>query len=83
MQKVNLLPGDDPPLDVVPARVSRRVRGERVAAKYEVDPPRVHHVNAFPAVEDQLSTWTPESGDSPDRLDALVPGSTYLRSNEF
>ncbi|MEU8333384.1 terminase family protein [Micromonospora sp. NPDC048839] len=82
MQKEGLLPGGDPPLDVVQARVSKRVRAEPVAARYEVDPPRVHHVGAFPALEDQLTTWTPESGDSPDRLDALVHGVTYLRSKE-
>ncbi|MEU5931142.1 hypothetical protein [Micromonospora sp. NPDC047187] len=33
-------------------------------------------------MENQLTTWTPESGDSPDRLDALVHGVTYLRSKE-
>ncbi|GIE28935.1 large terminase [Actinoplanes italicus] len=82
MQKEGLLPGGDPPLDVVQARVSKRVRAEPVAARYEVEPPRVHHVGAFPQMEDQLTTWTPESGDSPDRLDALVHGVTYLRSKE-
>lgn len=82
MQTEGLIGGGDPPLDVVQARVSKRVRAEPVAARYEVDPPRVHHVGAFPALEDQLTTWTPESGDSPDRLDALVHGVTYLRSRE-
>ncbi|MBM0226855.1 hypothetical protein [Micromonospora sp. ATA51] len=67
---------------MVQARASKRVRAEPVAARYEVDPPRVHHVGTFPALEDQLTTWTPESGDSPDRLDALVHGVTYLRSKE-
>jgi phage terminase large subunit-like protein len=82
MQKENLLPGGDPPLDVVQARASKRVRAEPVAARYEQEPPRVHHVGAFPALEDQLTTWTPESGNSPDRLDALVHGVTYLRAKE-
>lgn len=66
----------------VQARASKRVRAKPVAARYKVDPPRVHHVGTFPALEDQLTTWTPESGDSPDRLDALVHGVTYLRSKE-
>lgn len=82
MQKEGLLPGGDPPLDVVQARVSKRVRAEPVAARYEVEPPRVHHVGAFPVLEDQLTTWTPESGQSPDRLDALVHAVTYLRVKE-
>lgn len=82
MQKEGLVCGGDPPIDVVQARASKRVRAEPVAARYEVDPPRVHHVGTFPALEDQLTTWTPESGDSPDRLDALVHGVTYLRSKE-
>ncbi|MEV5768833.1 terminase family protein [Micromonospora sp. NPDC052213] len=82
MHKEGLIGGGDPPIDVVQARASKRVRAEPVAARYEVDPPRVHHVGTFPALEDQLTTWTPESGDSPDRLDALVHGVTYLRSRE-
>lgn len=82
MQQEDLLPGGDPPLDIVQAWASKRVRAEPVAARYEVDPPRVHHVGTFPVMEDQLTTWTPESGDSPDRLDALVYGVTYLRSKE-
>ncbi|BCJ61551.1 terminase large subunit domain-containing protein [Micromonospora endophytica] len=82
MQNEGLIGGGDPPLDVVQARASKRVRAEPVAARYEVDPPRVHHAGTFPALEDQLTTWTPESGDSPDRLDALVHGVTYLRSKE-
>jgi phage terminase large subunit-like protein len=82
MQAEGLLPGGDPPLDVVQARVSKRVRAEPVAARYEVDPPRVHHVGAMGRLEDQLTTWTPESGKSPDRLDALVHGVAYLRVKE-
>ncbi|MFI5495581.1 terminase large subunit domain-containing protein [Actinoplanes sp. NPDC051859] len=82
MQAEGLLPGGDAPLDVVQARVSKRVRAEPVAARYEVDPPRVHHVGTMAKLEDQLTTWTPESGHSPDRLDALVHGVAYLRVRE-
>lgn len=64
MQAEGLLPGGDPPIDVVQARQSKRVRAEPVAARYEVEPPRVHHVGTFPLLEDQQTTWTSESGDS-------------------
>ncbi len=33
---------------------------------------KVFHTQTFEALEDQLITWTPETGKSPDRLDALV-----------
>lgn len=34
----------------------------------------------FEALEDQMTTWVPESGESPDRLDALVHLVTHLAS---
>ena len=37
-----------------------------------------YHVDSFAVLEDQLTTWEPESGDSPDRLDALVWALTHL-----
>lgn len=82
MQSAGTLPGGDPPVRVVQPWASKRVRAEPVAARYEVDPPKVHHAGTFPVLEDQLTTWTPESGDSPDRLDALVHAVAYLRSRE-
>jgi phage terminase large subunit-like protein len=55
-------------------------RAEPVAALYEQG--RVHHVGAFPQLEDQLCSWTPGDGFrgnfSPDRLDALVWGVSAL-----
>ena len=45
-------------------------RAEPIAALYEQH--RVHHCGMFPALEDQLCTYTPDTADSPDRLDALV-----------
>jgi predicted phage terminase large subunit-like protein len=52
-------------------------RAEPVAALYEQN--RVHHVGAFPLLEDQLCQWTPDMFDgSPDRLDALVWAITDL-----
>jgi phage terminase large subunit-like protein len=54
----------------VHASRGKRTRAEPVAALYEQG--RVSHVDSFPDLEDQLCGWTPDSGESPDRLDALV-----------
>jgi predicted phage terminase large subunit-like protein len=57
------------PYRAVHASRGKLTRAEPVAALYEQS--RVHHVGAFPALEDQMCQWTP--GDSsPDRMDALV-----------
>lgn len=45
-------------------------RAEPIAALYEQH--RVFHVGAFEELEEQLRTWTPDSGWSPDRLDAVT-----------
>lgn len=61
------------PVRRVTARVGKRTRAEPIAALYEQG--RVHHVGSAPqyaVLEDQLTTWTQTSNDSPDRLDALV-----------
>jgi predicted phage terminase large subunit-like protein len=55
------------------------VRAEPVATLYEQG--KVHHVGAFPALEDQLTAFTTAGymGDgSPDRADALIWGLTEL-----
>lgn len=54
----------------VRASRGKAVRAEPVAALYEQG--RIHHVGTFAELEDQLCGWTPDSSDSPDRLDALV-----------
>ena len=54
-------------------------RAEPVAALYEQR--RVHHLGRFPELEEQMTTFRPEIGDSPDRLDALVWAVTMLREN--
>lgn len=84
MQDVGHLPAGDPPIDrrAAKANASKKVRAEPVAARYERQPPRVHHVGALPRLEEQQTTWTPEAGDSPDRLDALVHAIAYLRSKD-
>jgi phage terminase large subunit-like protein len=63
------------PVRKVTATRGKFVRAEPVAAAYERG--IVHHLGAFPALEDQLCTLTPDfdsrvAGYSPDRADALV-----------
>jgi len=60
----------------VHASRGKQARAEPVAALYEQH--RISHIQPFPELEDQLVTWTPESGESPDRLDALVWAFTEL-----
>ncbi len=68
----------------VPVRKVRATRGKflraaPVAQLYEQG--RVHHVGAFPALEDEMCLFGPgglDSGRSPDRLDALVWAVTEL-----
>lgn len=62
----------------VTATRGKRVRAEPISALYEQG--RVHHVGMFPELEEQLVSWTPESPDSPDRLDAMVWALTELTS---
>jgi phage terminase large subunit-like protein len=65
------------PVKIVHASRGKAARAEPVAALYEQG--RMHHIGAFPELEDQLVTWEPLSGlPSPDRLDALVWGFTEL-----
>jgi phage terminase large subunit-like protein len=65
------------PVTKVHATRGKRVRAEPISALYEQY--RVHHVGAFPELEDQMVMWTPDSSDSPDRLDALVWALTELK----
>lgn len=60
----------------VTATRGKKVRAEPISALYEQA--RVHHVGGFPELEDQMVTWTPDSGNSPDRMDALVWALTEL-----
>jgi phage terminase large subunit-like protein len=60
----------------VHASRGKAVRAQPVAALYEQG--RVSHVEVFAELEEQLTTWTPEDGTSPDRLDALVWALTEL-----
>ena len=62
--------GPDMPVKLVNASRGKAVRAEPVAWIYTDG--RVHHVGYHPKLEDELTTWKPESGWSPGRLDALV-----------
>lgn len=64
------------PYTAVHASRGKRVRAEPVAALYEQG--KVSHAEAFPDLEDQMCSYTPESGESPDRMDALVWALTHL-----
>jgi len=65
-----------PPLRPVNAARSKRLRAEPVQALYEQS--RAHHVGIFAVLESQQTTWIPGDSDSPDRLDSLVHGITWL-----
>jgi phage terminase large subunit-like protein len=56
------------------------IRAEPIAALYEQG--RVHHVGAFPELEDEMTTYTLEEKWSPNRMDALVWAMTGLGMSE-
>ncbi len=69
------------PVTLVHASRGKVTRAEPIAAMYEQG--RVHHVGAFPMLEDQMCQFTPDfdrtkMGYSPDRVDALVWAMTAL-----
>jgi len=63
-------------LKKVTASRGKQVRAEPISSLYEQK--RVHHIGVFPTLEDQMMTWTPNSNQSPDRMDALVWAITEL-----
>ena len=63
------------PISLVWASRGKYIRAEPISALYEQG--RVHHIGLHQQLEDQLTEWVP--GDkSPDRLDALVWGISWL-----
>lgn len=75
------------PFKTVHASRGKVIRAEPVSAMYEQG--KVHHVGAFPALEDQMCAFTSDfdrarMGYSPDRVDALVWCLTeFLPSQQF
>jgi phage terminase large subunit-like protein len=62
----------------VTATRGKQLRAEPISSLYEQG--KVHHVGYFSELETQLCEWTPQSTESPDRLDALVWALTELNS---
>lgn len=63
--------GPDVPVSLVHASRGKITRAEPVSALYEQG--KVSHVGRFPALEDQMTSYTGAAGEvSPDRMDALV-----------
>jgi phage terminase large subunit-like protein len=63
----------------VTSRRGKAIRAEPIVALYEKG--KVHHVGAqggLSDLEDELTSWVPGQGDSPNRLDALVHAATEL-----
>ena len=57
------------PYDGVPSARGKDIRAEPISRIYEQG--RVHHVQPFPHLEDEMVTWVP-GNPSPNRLDAMV-----------
>jgi predicted phage terminase large subunit-like protein len=66
--------------DVTASR-GKVVRAEPVSALYEQG--RIHHVGEFPELEDQLRSYVPKNGTSPDRMDAMVWAFTKLMLGDY
>jgi phage terminase large subunit-like protein len=63
----------------VTATRGKLVRAEPIASLYEQG--RAHHVGGLPALEDQMTGYTIDSKESPDRMDALVWAMTELTNS--
>ena len=68
------------PIREVRAHIGKRLRAEPVAAMYEQG--RIHHIGEFPTLEDQMTVWTPNDPDSPDRIDAMVQAFSNLLGSQ-
>lgn len=68
------------PVTLVHATRGKLVRAEPISALYEQN--RVHHIGRFDELEDQMCTFSQDherdKNGSPDRMDALVWGLSFL-----
>lgn len=64
------------PIREIRVHVGKKLRAEPVAAMYEQG--RIHHVGEFANLEDQMTQWTTDDPDSPDRIDAMVQAFSDL-----
>jgi len=67
------------PYTSVRATRGKMLRAEPISALYEQD--KVHHVGFFKELEDQMTSYTPYTTKSPDRLDAVVWALSFLQSS--
>lgn len=58
----------------------KATRAEPIVALYEQG--KVHHVGTFSKLEDEMTTWIPKEGKSPNRVDALVWLCSYLTGGD-
>jgi hypothetical protein len=73
---ISLVNGRMPYEDVHAAR-GKQTRAEPMALMYSQG--RVHHFGRYDKLEDEMTTWIPNSGaKSPNRIDSLVWGLYYL-----
>jgi phage terminase large subunit-like protein len=63
-------------IKLVTATKGKYVRAEPVYSLYEQH--KIFHVGSFPILENQMITFEPDKGKSPDRVDAMVWGFTEL-----
>lgn len=68
----------DPNIKVfeVHSKHGKALRAEPIVLAYEQQ--RIHHVGYLAELEDQMTSWVPGEGKSPDRVDALVHAMTAL-----
>lgn len=66
--------------EAVVASRGKRQRAEPGAALYEQG--KVHHAGVFAALEDEMCGFTPDTKESPNRMDALVWALTALAFGE-
>ena len=64
------------PFEKVHASRGKIARAEPVAALYEQG--KVHHVGGFPQLEDEMCNYVPGVSKSPNRMDSLVWGLSFL-----
>ena len=82
---VDAIKAIDPTIKVVKVHASKGkfARAEPVSSFYEdteLSKPEVKHEKHMPELEEELTEWVPENSNcSPNRLDALVWGLTYLK----
>jgi phage terminase large subunit-like protein len=74
----NAINAIDPNVKVleVHSKHGKQLRAEPTVLAYEQG--RVHHIGFLAELEDQMTSWIPGEGKSPDRVDALVHALTAL-----